>query len=554
VTWSIDGGADQAAFAISGSNPQHLTLVGQPLSLAAGASRTVHVTAQTSAQACASYDNTASVSTTNDGSDEDSASITCHPANIHVSKTADAATVNAGDPLGFTVTISNTGTGAASGVTLSDSLPAGNAATPVLWQKAADSVNGAAFSLSGPAGSQTLTLAGQPITLAAGASRSVHLTAATTTASCAVYDNTASVSSTNDGGSTDSATETVQCPSIAIEKSPDDKVVRSGDTVTFTIKVTNTGDTNLTNVTVTDPLTPSCDKVIGDLAKGASTSYDCTTDALTASFTNVANVTGHPPVGPDVTASDNAPVTVIHPSIAIEKSPDGQSVTSGGTVSFTIKVTNTGDVDLANVAVSDPLTGSCANTIGALLQGASTTYTCTTDALTASFTNLATATGTPPVGPDVTASDTAPVTVTTPPPPPVAPKTNPAISVTKLPATQTVTTGLTVTFTIAVTNSGDVTLTDVNVTDALSPGCARTKADLPALASMAPGATVTYQCTSPAVTASFTNVAIATGTPPSGPNVTASASAAVTATAPLKPVTPKKKPKVVSHKKPKATG
>jgi uncharacterized repeat protein (TIGR01451 family) len=128
--------------------------------------------------------------------------------------------------------------------------------------------------------------------------------------------------------------------------------------------------------------------------------------------------------------------------------------------------------------------------------------------------------------------------------------------VTKNPPTQTVTTGQTASFTIAVTNSGDVTLTNVVITDALSPGCARTKADVAGLASMAPGATVTYTCTSAAVSSSFTNVVVATGTPPSGPNVTASASAAVVATAPLTPVTPKPKPKpkVISHKKPKATG
>ncbi len=68
---------------------------------------------------------------------------------------------------------------------------------------------------------------------------------------------------------------------VAIDKSPHDKVVRDGDTVTFTIKVTNTGDVDLTNVTVTDPLTPSCAKAIGALGQGASTSYTCTTTRCT---------------------------------------------------------------------------------------------------------------------------------------------------------------------------------------------------------------------------------------------------------------------------------
>jgi hypothetical protein len=57
------------------------------------------------------------------------------------------------------------------------------------------------------------------------------------------------------------------------------------------------------------------------------------------------------------------------------------------------------------------------------------------------------------------------------------------------------------------------------------------------------------------VQAPFDNVATATGTPPSGPNVTATDTAPVK----VKALTPKKiikkkKPKTVTHKKPKATG
>jgi uncharacterized repeat protein (TIGR01451 family) len=135
----------------------------------------------------------------------------------------------------------------------------------------------------------------------------------------------------------------------------------------------------------------------------------------------------------------------------------------------------------------------------------------------------------------------------------------PSIAILKQPKSQTVASGGTATFTITVTNTGGVTLTDVTVVDALSPNCNRTKADLPALASMAPGAHVTYTCTRSNVTASFDNVAVTTGTPPAGPAVTATDAAPVKV-APLTPAkkkaaaAKKKKPKVVSHKKPKATG
>ena len=110
----------------------------------------------------------------------------------------------------------------------------------------------------------------------------------------------------------------------------------------------------------------------------------------------------------------------------------------------------------------------------------------------------------------------------------VTPVPQPAIAIVKNPKSQTVAVGGTATFTITVTNTGNVTLTDVNVVDPLSPLCNRTKADIPALASMAPAATVTYTCTRPNVRAAFDNVATATGTPPTGPNVTASDTAPVT--------------------------
>jgi uncharacterized repeat protein (TIGR01451 family) len=137
----------------------------------------------------------------------------------------------------------------------------------------------------------------------------------------------------------------------------------------------------------------------------------------------------------------------------------------------------------------------------------------------------------------------------------VTPVPQPAIAIVKNPKSQTVAVGGTATFTITVTNTGNVVLTDVHVTDPLSPGCNRTKADIPALASMAPAAAVTYTCTRPNVRSAFDNVATAIGTPPSGPDVTASDTAPVTTRALTpKKVVKKKKPTVVSHKKPKATG
>jgi uncharacterized repeat protein (TIGR01451 family) len=67
-------------------------------------------------------------------------------------------------------------------------------------------------------------------------------------------------------------------PRIDIRKQvegPDLRQVPPGTLVPFEITVTNTGDAGLTNVLVTDPLLPGCNRTIGSLAVGASTSYTC---------------------------------------------------------------------------------------------------------------------------------------------------------------------------------------------------------------------------------------------------------------------------------------
>ena len=208
-------------------------------------------------------------------------------------------------------------------------------------------------------------------------------------------------------------------PHISISKSPDAQTILIGQTANFTITVTNDGDSTLTNVVVTDALAPGCARTSADIpglasmAPGATITYTCTLANVTASFTNIAIATGTPPLGPPVSAQDTAAVTAVapatHPAITIVKNPKSQTVTRGGTANFTITVTNTGDVALTNVTVSDPLSPNCNRTIGTLAPGASSSYTCTRANVTANFTNVAVASGTAG-GTTVTAQDTAPVT------------------------------------------------------------------------------------------------------------------------------------------------
>ena len=65
--------------------------------LAAGASVSVHVTSRTTAADCGTLNNTASTTSTNDGSGQASDSIVVECPNLSENKVADAAAVNAGE-------------------------------------------------------------------------------------------------------------------------------------------------------------------------------------------------------------------------------------------------------------------------------------------------------------------------------------------------------------------------------------------------------------------------------------------------------------------------
>ena len=126
VTWTVNTQSNGGLCTVSGVvGSQVLACGGASTSVVAGGSFSVHITATTSATACSVYNNTANVTTSNDGTDSSTASITCNNAAIHIVKTADATVVNAGDPVGYGITVSNTGAGLAHGVSVSDPLPPG---------------------------------------------------------------------------------------------------------------------------------------------------------------------------------------------------------------------------------------------------------------------------------------------------------------------------------------------------------------------------------------------------------------------------------------------
>ncbi|HZQ04692.1 MAG TPA: hypothetical protein VFA88_11825 [Gaiellaceae bacterium] len=148
-------------------------------------------------------------------------------------------------------------------------------------------------------------------------------------------------------------------------------------------------------------------------------------------------------------------------------------------------------------------------------------------------------TPTTPIPPSPPVQTFTPPAPTTPAPParkpaPFTPPSRPKIAIVKSPKNQSLTTRIVkagttaiphygrATFTITVTNRGNVRLTDVRVDDAIAPSCTRHD-----LGTLAPGASRKYRCSLASVKRDYVNVAIASGKPPKGPRVTASDHAAV---------------------------
>ncbi|SEH57123.1 MULTISPECIES: isopeptide-forming domain-containing fimbrial protein [unclassified Leifsonia] len=355
---------------------------------------------------------------------------------------------------------------------------------------------------------------------------------------------------------------------IAIVKTANPATVgKAGDTVAYSFRVTNTGNTTLTGVTVNEGAftgtgtlsAVTCPAGAASLAPGVSVictaSYTLTqADVDAGQVANTATATGTDPSGStEVSQPSTAIVGVTpDPSISVVKSAspsDAAHYTVGQVVTYSFLVTNTGNTTLTNVGIDEgAFTGSgsmspatCPAGASSLAPGAQVTCTATytitqADVDRGSVQNTATARGTDPSGTTVTSP---PDTVTIPAP------ADPSIALVKSASPATITAaGQTVTYSFEVTNTGNVTLSNVSVTDTAFTGTGTPPAiTCPAgAASLAPGRSVTctaaYVATQADVDAGqVTNTATAAGTPPTGAAVSSPPSTAVVTATPAPALT-----------------
>jgi hypothetical protein len=295
--------------------------------------------------------------------------------------------------------------------------------------------------------------------------------------------------------------------------------VLAGGAVLWTYVVTNTGDTKLSSLVVIDDrgATVTCPKT--ELEPGETMTCTASGTAVTGLYCNLGTATGNAPVGPSVSGSDPACYFGVSPQLTLEKRvqgqdadvPPGPTVVKGSDVQWTYVVTNTGDTALDGLAVTDDqgVSVTCPKTT--LQPAESMTCTASGTAIVGQYCNLGTASGDAGVGPAVQATDPACYFGVW-----------PDISVEKLtngvdadtPPGPEIPVGDPVLWTYVVTNTGDVTLTGVAVTDSrgVAVTCPKTVLE--------PGETMTCTASGTAEAGQYANVGTASGTPEGSSTVT----------------------------------
>jgi uncharacterized repeat protein (TIGR01451 family) len=244
-----------------------------------------------------------------------------------------------------------------------------------------------------------------------------------------------------------------------VSKTSDRSSANIGDTVHFTLKVENTGQVTLTNLTVVEDLPGAT--VIPALVP---TLLPLSTQSFIATFTVPAGTSPGPLLNTATIFTDQTPqgmrvtstLNIIGiPSFLAVKSVAPANAAPGETVVFTITIVNDGEVTLTNVTVTDPLLGFT-RVYDQVIPGASIVenlpFVIPADAEPGfSVVNTATVSADQLAAVDITAAvNVLAVARAT-----IRKRVNPSIAPP----------GNTVTFIIDVTNSGNVPLTNILVSD-----------------------------------------------------------------------------------------
>jgi uncharacterized repeat protein (TIGR01451 family) len=443
----------------------------------------------------------------------------CRPlsSDLSVTKTDGVTTATPGGSVTYTITASNAGPDAATGVSLTDTFPA--VCTTVSTTSVA--AGGATGNTAGPfAGNLNETLS-----MPAGSSVTYTSTCTIAASATGSLANTANISSSiaDPVPANNTATDTdTLAPSADLNVTKTDGVTSAtpGGSVVYTITYSNAGPSNAPGTSAADTFPAACTSVsttslaaggatgntagpfagnIADtlnLPAGGSVTYTSTcsiSSSATGSLSNTATVAAGAGVTDPVPANNSATdVDTLAPSadLSITKTDGVTSATPGGSVTYTIVVNNTGPSAAVGTNVSDTFPAACTsvsttslaaggatgNTTGpfagnlnetlSLPVGGSVTYT-STCTISGSASGSLSNTATVAAGAGVTDPNPANNSATD----VDAIGASADLSVTKTDGVTTAPAGGSVTYTIVVSNAGPSAAAGTSLTDTFPAAC-----------------------------------------------------------------------------------
>ncbi len=321
--------------------------------------------------------NTATVETSDPDTDEENntsaVDVTVDAkADLSIEKVAAAESVIAGEPISYTVTVTNDGPSDAQNVEVLDTLPT------------------SLHTIAATSADFTCSVSGQLVdcdlaTLADGATAEITITAVVDedSADDSTISNTAMVSSATDDPDEDNnssleETNVTKSVDLALEKTTTKPIAVAGETHPYQLSVTNDGPSSATGVVITDtlPTGTTFNATLSDAACSASgTTVTCLITSIAdgttvdlnlvidvpadyvdgSSITNSADVDSNE-ADSDEDNNDSSVTTDVENSadLAVVKDADGTAI-AGEPYSWTLAVDNYGPSDAIGVVVTDTL-------------------------------------------------------------------------------------------------------------------------------------------------------------------------------------------------------
>ncbi|MGH0941459.1 DUF7507 domain-containing protein [Bacillus mycoides] len=318
-------------------------------------------------------------------------------ADINGTKSVNKLFTDIGETLTYSIALANIGNIAATNVIYTDPIPSGTTFIPGsvtvngVTQGGANPANG--ISIGSIAANSTTTISFQVFVPSIPQTNPI-LNSGTTTYQYIPVPNQPAVSGTD---TTNIVSTQVNNATVTMTKAVDKNYADIGDTLTYTVAFTGTGNTNANNVIFTDVIptgttfvlnsltidgttqvgaNPANGVNIGSIATGTTknVSFQVVVNTIPASnvVSNGSSASYQYTVNPSQSpvtkniSSNLVSTQINNANLSLTKSTDKQFATIGETISYTILITNSGNTPANNVQLTDPLPNGTILTLGSV--------------------------------------------------------------------------------------------------------------------------------------------------------------------------------------------